>query len=95
MLRGLAEKFAGNPARLEQAVRNVVVRNEYRPVSRQGSVVSIDRVYEESSVSLEEWNRMYARKAFLNEGSYRAAARRLGVDQRTLKKWAMVAEPVS
>jgi len=88
-------EWPGNFRELEQAVRNVVVRNEYRPVSRQGSVVSIDRVYEESSVSLEEWNRMYARKAFLNEGSYRAAARRLGVDQRTLKKWAMVAEPVS
>jgi hypothetical protein len=35
---------------------------------------------------LSEWNRIYARKAYDNAGSYREAARRLNADQRTVKK---------
>ena len=39
MLRGLAEKFAGNPARLEKAVRNVAkVATELAPMPKQLSV---------------------------------------------------------
>jgi hypothetical protein len=38
-------------------------------------------------MTLAEWNQIYARKAYKNSGSYREAARRLEVDQRTLKKW--------
>jgi DNA-binding NtrC family response regulator len=78
--------WPGNFRELEQAVRNVIVRNEYIPVSRSEDSDTIDTIFENTEVSLAEWSRTYARKAFENTGSYREAARRLEVDQRTLKK---------
>ena len=79
-------EWPGNFRELEQAVRNVIVRNEYLPVSRSDDSGTIDSVFENTGVSLAEWSKTYARKAFENAGSYREAARRLKVDQRTLKK---------
>jgi DNA-binding NtrC family response regulator len=78
--------WPGNFRELEQAVRNVIVRNEYVPVSRSKNPNTIDSVFENTEVTLSEWSKTYARKAFENAGSYREAARRLEVDQRTLKK---------
>ena len=78
--------WPGNFRELEQAVRNVIVRNEYLPVSKKEDSDSIDRVLENTEMSLAEWSATYARKAFENAGSYREAARRLKIDQRTLKK---------
>lgn len=78
--------WPGNFRELEQAVRNIIVRNEYMPVSRADDSNGIDRVLENTKISLAEWTAIYARKAFENAGSYREAARRLKIDQRTLKK---------
>ena len=79
-------EWPGNFRELEQAVRNVIVRNEYVPVLRSEESNSIETVYENTEVSLAQWSATYARKAFENAGSYREAARRLKIDQRTLKK---------
>ena len=79
-------EWPGNFRELEQAVRNVIVRNEYVPVLRGEESNSIETVYENTEVSLAQWSATYARKAFENAGSYREAARRLKIDQRTLKK---------
>ena len=79
-------EWPGNFRELEQAVRNVIVRNEYVPVIRGKESNTIEAVYENTEVSLAQWSSTYARKAFENAGSYREAARRLQIDQRTLKK---------
>ena len=79
-------EWPGNFRELEQAVRNVIVRNEYVPVLRGEESNRIETVYENTEVSLAQWSATYARKAFENAGSYREAARRLKIDQRTLKK---------
>ena len=79
-------EWPGNFRELEQAVRNVIVRNEYVPVLKDKESNTIEAIFENTEVTLSEWSKTYARKAFENAGSYREAARRLKVDQRTLKK---------
>jgi transposase-like protein len=71
-------------------VRNIIVHDEFVPL-RQGSELEFDinQVYANTQVSLSGWSQIYARKAYENAGSYREAARLLGVDQRTLKKWVL------
>jgi transcriptional regulator with PAS, ATPase and Fis domain len=82
--------WPGNFRELEQAVRNIIVHDEFVPL-RQGSELEFDinQVYANTQVSLSGWSQIYARKAYENAGSYREAARLLGVDQRTLKKWVL------
>jgi transcriptional regulator with GAF, ATPase, and Fis domain len=79
--------WPGNFRELEQAVRNIIVHDEFVPLG-QGGVAEPDigETYRSTQVSLSEWNQIYARKAYENTGSYREAARRLGADQRTVKK---------
>jgi len=78
--------WPGNFRELEQAVRNIIVRNEYRPVTSL-KTASIEQIYQNTAMTLNDWSRLYAKKAYEKAGSYREAARRLEVDQRTLKKW--------
>ena len=79
--------WPGNFRELEQAVRNIVVRNEYTPAATQHAPQDLDQILKQTSLSLEAWTRLYAQQAFKNAGSYREAARRLKIDQRTIKKW--------
>lgn len=80
--------WPGNFRELEQAIRNIIVRNKYNPVNKPLSE-NIAKIYENTNMSLAQWNCLYARKAFENTGSYSKAARKLGIDQRTLKKWVV------
>jgi len=78
--------WPGNFRELEQAVRNCIVRGRYDPAEITEQPLSIQSAYEEATLSLEEWNRLYALQCVKKHGSYRAASVRLGVDQRTVKK---------
>lgn len=79
--------WPGNFRELEQAVRNCIVRNEYRPATPKDTATeSILEGYRYTHYSLSEWDQLYAKQAVANTGSYRAAAQRLGIDQRTVKK---------
>lgn len=78
--------WPGNFRELEQAVRNCIVRKEYTPPQKEETDAGIDTVFQSTSVSLHQWSSLYAKQAYRNAGSYREAARRLDVDQRTLKK---------
>ena len=80
-------EWPGNFRELEQAVRNIIVHDEFAPLGYDRETgVDIAKTYRSTEVSLSEWNRIYARKAYDNAGSYREAARRLNADQRTVKK---------
>ncbi len=81
--------WPGNFRELEQAVRNIIVRNEYRPPVTFCKPPSIEQIYQSTGMTLNEWSQLYAKKAYENTGSYREAARRLEIDQRTLKKWVL------
>lgn len=82
--------WPGNFRELEQAVRNIIVHDEFVPLRQSGETeLDIREAYMSTQVSLSEWNQLYARKAYENAGSYREAARRLDADQRTVKKLVM------
>ena len=79
--------WPGNFRELEQAVRNIIIHDEFVPLGQNNETeFDINAVYRNTRISLTEWSEIYARKAYENAGSYREAARRLEVDQRTVKK---------
>ena len=85
--------WPGNFRELEQAVRNIIVHDEFVPLGQTGEdEFDIRETYRSTQVSLSEWNQIYARKAYDSAGSYREAARRLNADQRTIKKLVQGAE---
>jgi transcriptional regulator with GAF, ATPase, and Fis domain len=76
--------WPGNFRELEQCVRNVLVRKEYRPTSR--SVESpwlID--LREGKLTAEELLEAYCAHVYERSGSFLETARRLGLDRRTVK----------
>ncbi|MDG1138796.1 MAG: sigma 54-interacting transcriptional regulator [Opitutales bacterium] len=81
--------WPGNFRELEQAVRNVVVTGQYHPPKSLSQNQGISNDYEHSTLSMDQWISIYANQAYENFGSYREAAKRIGVDQRTLKKWVL------
>ena len=85
--------WPGNFMELEQAVRNIIVHDEFVPLGHaRGTDNDVASIYSKSLVSLSQWNQMYAKKAYENAGSYREAARCLDVDQRTLRRWVLEAK---
>jgi transcriptional regulator with AAA-type ATPase domain len=85
--------WPGNFRELEQAVRNIIVHDEFVPLGHaRGTDNDVASIYSKSLVSLSQWNQMYAKKAYENAGSYREAARCLDVDQRTLRRWVLEAK---
>lgn len=85
--------WPGNFRELEQAVRNCLVRGGYQPAVRPTEERQVQTIYQNSSVSLSEWTRLYVQRALLKHQSYRATARHLGLDQRTVKKLCRPEEP--
>mgnify|MGYP001188736208 FL=1 len=82
--------WPGNFRELEQAVRNIIVHDEFVPLGNdRENGIDIGKIFMDTEVTLSEWSQIYARKAYGNAGSYREAARRLDADQRTVKKLVM------
>jgi hypothetical protein len=76
--------WPGNVRELEQCVRNVLVRGEYRPehVRPSGDLGS---ELERGELTAEELLSRYCTLVYAQTGSYEEAARRLGLDRRTVK----------
>jgi len=86
---GAGYAWPGNVRELEQCVRNVLLRREYRPAAAAPATAE-RRLADDvaaAALSLEELNARYAALVHERTGSYSAAARRLGVDRRTVKRW--------
>jgi transcriptional regulator with PAS, ATPase and Fis domain len=83
--RELGESYAwpGNYRELEQCVRNVLVRGEYHP--RQAADEGLWADLFEGKVAAEELLRRYVTLVYAQSGGYAEAARRLELDQRTVK----------
>lgn len=86
---GYGYPWPGNIRELEQCVRNIVIRREYHPVVQPYSGLPEDlwKRIREGSASLEEVICGVCGAAYARLGSYQAAARSLGVDRRTVKKY--------
>jgi len=81
---GLDYGWPGNFRELEQCVRNILVRKEYRPTSR-----AIDSPWlvdlREGSLTAEELLEAYCAHVYERSGNFLETARRLGLDRRTVK----------
>jgi transcriptional regulator with PAS, ATPase and Fis domain len=81
--------WPGNIRELEQCVRNIMIRREYRPATElvygQYDRQAVSLL--EGKLSLEELCRLYCRRVYDRVGSYADTARRLKIDRRTVKKY--------
>ena len=87
--KNLGERYAwpGNFRELEQCVRNLVLRGEYRsagPLVR-GEAEDWNTLIESGALTAEELLRRYTRIVFAQAGTIEETARRLDLDRRTVK----------
>ena len=80
-------RWPGNYRELEQCVRNVIIRRSYQPIVKDKPAPenSFFERYGKGELTMEEVERNYASLVYRQSGSYEDAARRLGVDRRTVK----------
>jgi len=78
--------WPGNYRELEQCVKNVLIRRNYRP-SRMGLdvVEELAADVRAGSVTAEDLVSRYVTIVYSRTGSYEETARRLGLDRRTVK----------
>jgi hypothetical protein len=72
---------------LEQCVKNVLIRRNYRPV-RTGAEDPLEEFAQDARagrLSADELLRRYVTIAYSRTGSYEETARQLGLDRRTVK----------
>jgi DNA-binding NtrC family response regulator len=77
-------RWPGNYRELEQCVRNVLIRQTYRPLSLATNDGFSDR-YQRGELTADEVLNHYARLVYRQTGSFVETARRLGLDRRTVK----------
>ena len=80
--------WPGNFRELEQCVRNVMIRGEYRP-PLAGNPSARQRVADDvlaGALSAEEVLRRYCTLVYAQTGSYQETGRRLGLDRRTVRE---------
>jgi len=79
--------WPGNYRELEQCIRNLVIRGSYRPIglpSARKEDGFFDR-YRMGQLTADELLAHYAAQVYRLTGSYEEAARRMGLDRRTVK----------
>ncbi len=84
---GVRYAWPGNFRELEQCVRNLVLRGEYRPAGplARGGADDWNAVIESGALTAEELLRRYTRIVFAQAGNIEETARRLDLDRRTVK----------
>jgi Sigma-54 interaction domain len=79
--------WPGNYRELEQCVKNVLIRRDYRP-SKVGGGSALDELAEDlrgTRLTADELLARYVTLVYSRTHSYEAAARQLGLDRRTVK----------
>jgi transcriptional regulator with PAS, ATPase and Fis domain len=86
---GTGYAWPGNYRELEQCVRNVLIRRNYRPArSVAAPPSSLDRVIDDfrsARLTAEEMLSRYCTIVYAKTGNYEEVARRLKIDRRTAK----------
>jgi DNA-binding NtrC family response regulator len=85
---GEGYRWPGNVLELEQCVRNVMIRGEYRP-PHAGNPSARRRIADEvmgGTLSAEDVLRRYCTLVYAVTGSYQETGRRLGLDRRTVRE---------
>ena len=85
---GFDYRWPGNVHELEQCVRNVLIRGEYRPPRRAvaGLRDELAGAFLAGALTADELLRRYCTLGFAQTGNYVETARRLGIDRRTVKE---------
>ena len=79
--------WPGNVRELEQCVRNVLVRQRYRPPSAPSpSADGLAAVLQDGGLTARELLGRYCTTVYARTGSYQETARRLALDRRTVKQ---------
>jgi len=86
--RNLEADYAwpGNYRELEQCIKNVLIRRDYRP--SRSTADPLDRLtldFRNGSLTADELLSRYCTLVYRQTGSYEETARRLGIDRRTVK----------
>jgi transcriptional regulator with AAA-type ATPase domain len=85
----LGDKYPwpGNYRELDQCVKNVIVRRDYRPSrpAAESPMQKIRQDFEAGRLTADELISRYATIVYRQTGSYEETARRLGIDRRTVK----------
>ena len=79
--------WPGNYRELDQCVKNVLIRRDYRP-SRAAAATPMEKIrqdFEAGRLTADELISRYATVVYRQTGSYEETARRLGIDRRTVK----------
>jgi transcriptional regulator with AAA-type ATPase domain len=82
---GARYPWPGNVREVEQCVRNVLIRSEYHPPHLPAEERQDLETLAASGTTADEVLQRYCRLVYAREGSYDGAARRLGLDRRTVK----------
>jgi transcriptional regulator with AAA-type ATPase domain len=79
--------WPGNYRELEQCVRNVIIRGSYRPLESVSAPAEDEFFarFRAGELSADEVLANYAARVYRLTGSYEEAARRMGLDRRTVK----------
>ena len=82
--------WPGNFRELEQCVRNVMIRRRYAPtlITQRRELLPEEAIRvatDNASLTAEELMQRYCTLAYLELGSFEGAAKRLGIDRRTVK----------
>ncbi len=78
--------WLGNIRELEQCVRSVLIRGEYRPRrAPRGAAEALAEGLRRGSLSAEQLLQRYCALVYEQTGSYLETARRLGLDRRTVR----------
>jgi transcriptional regulator with PAS, ATPase and Fis domain len=79
--------WPGNYRELEQCVKNVLIRRDYRPSrsAPSGAMEATLDAFREGRLTADEVLSRYCTLVYRRTGSYEETARRLGIDRRTVK----------
>ena len=79
--------WPGNYRELEQCVRNVLIRRDYKPSTPPGPAPGdeLAQAFHAGRLTAEQLLVRYCAHVYRQTGSYQETARRLGLDRRTVK----------
>ncbi|MCB9770155.1 MAG: hypothetical protein H6752_18305, partial [Candidatus Omnitrophica bacterium] len=83
-------RWPGNVREFEQCIRSLLISSDFRPlVTEKEGDENLDHLYRRMDLGeakLDEVLKIYCSRIVREEGTYRKAATKLGVDWRTIKK---------
>jgi len=77
--------WPGNVRELEQCVRSILVHGAYRPVRSETPADALAKAFRRGEFTADALLSAYCTHVYELSGSYEGAARRLGLDRRTVK----------